>query len=212
MEETPPTLLKLAYSCLIPIILLSVGCKKSSNLDNSFTAGANIYIAGRAGASAVYWKNGKEIDIPGMTVATGIAVSGTTVYTCGISTVHDQLAAWARDTIVTNLTASGTAYAYGICLSGSDVYVAGDWSQNNLLQAVYWKNNIPTYLSNNPSSFATAIAVKDSEIYVGGAVGDSSVCWNNGVQRLFSVGGSPWLSAIAISGNDVYFAGGSPAG
>jgi hypothetical protein len=97
--------------------------------------------------------------------------------------------------------------AYGLAVSGEDVYVAG----YSYFTAAYWKNGQKITLS-EPDSTAEARAIVlsvNNDIYVGGSDGPAPVYWKNGVKnRLpFDQTGFGRVNALAINGNDVYAAG-----
>jgi hypothetical protein len=85
-----------------------------------------------------------------------------------------------------------------------DVYIAGEAANS----ATLWKNGIPTILSVFPESFANAVTVSGSDVYVAGDVPEAgqieAVYWKNGSINNLAVGSA---RAIATNGTDVYVAG-----
>jgi hypothetical protein len=109
-----------------------------------------------------------------------------------------------------------SSYAYGIAISGSDVYVAGTASNGTNDTAVYWLNGAATILPSSMTiSGAGAIAVSGGNVYVTGfeeniAGNSTAVLWVNGVATtLAPPSGKAYSSAgtIVVSGSDVYVTG-----
>jgi hypothetical protein len=104
-----------------------------------------------------------------------------------------------------------SAAAFGIVVSGSDVYIAG--GQGNV--ALYWKNGIAVPLTDgSTASLAEAIAINGSDVYVAGYqtsatnMGIIVTYWKNGVAVPLTDGTTTGeATAIAVSGDDVYVAG-----
>ncbi|MGN6395545.1 MAG: hypothetical protein ACTHMI_08265 [Mucilaginibacter sp.] len=89
-------------------------------------------------------------------------------------------------------------------------------ANNYLTNATIWKNGKPTILTNglpDSRSIASAIAIKDNDIYIVGSTysGNTKVAcyWKNGVFVKLSNGTDTYVSAITIIGNDIYMAGSS---
>jgi len=109
-----------------------------------------------------------------------------------------------------------SSYAYGIAVSGSDVYVAGTASNSTSQVAVLWVNGAATILPSSMTiSGAGPIAVSGGNVYVTGfeentAGNTTAVLWVNGVATtLAPPNGMAYASAfgIAVSGSDVYVTG-----
>jgi len=140
-------------------------------------SGADVYAAGITGEyPPEYWKNGVATPLTNGTVlnsAYGIATNGTDVYVVGDIPANgtDYAAAYWKNNIpvVLSTTPSGNpgsslfSTAYAVALNGKDVYIAGQaWDNGSSYYAAYfWKNGVPTILSNGGSkgAFATSIAV-----------------------------------------------------
>lgn len=153
-----------------------------------------------------YWKNGNLVDLPnGFTgttptdstgwfspKVTGIAVSGSHVYACGTEytelgktgstyNIVYQATMWKDSALIYLGSKSDYSQAYGICVSGTDVYVAGTLGiggSNN--HAVYWKNGTPVTLDNTPGSSAIGVAVAGNNVYAVGYIGLTAILWRNG--------------------------------
>jgi hypothetical protein len=112
---------------------------------NSITvAGSDVYVAGAyrtAGAFIpCYWKNGRRIDLPFEGERFWLGIYG----------------------------GEGTRLN-SIIVVGSDVYVAGEYTNRNYVsKAQYWKNNTRTDLLGGKNSYANSIAVVGSDVYVSG--------------------------------------------
>jgi hypothetical protein len=134
---------------------------------------------------------------------TGYAGYGTTL----LGAVY-----WKNDVLI---PLPGGQFATGIAFMNTDVYVCGNAGYlmpvgGTATQAVYWKNGQMVNLG-NPPSYARAIVISGSDIYIAGiAEVDSiysAVYWKNGT--LISLSNIPHsvANAIAVSGSDVYVAG-----
>ena len=176
----------------------------------------DVYVAGyhlqasSGNAKAVYWKNGKEITLTDGTAwatANAIAVDNGNVYVAG-----DIFYPQGKNGVAITLNRAPTSYTAvnSIVVVGSDVYVGG---YDGVYGAAYWKNNNPTYLTNNYASFTSGIAVNIDGIYVAGninpvnQIGQPSV-WVDDVQKPLQSGYSSNNIAygVAASGQDIYVA------
>jgi len=151
-------------------------------------SGGNVYVSGYTDSSAgnetaIYWVNSgaaTTLSIPphdsaGNYGASWITVSGSDVYVAGGGTngaTGDFNAAYWKNGTPTTLPmpnymtdSSATSYAYGITVSGSDVYAVGTLGDSTLgvETAVYWVNGGEATLLPMPSgtyeSWGSAIAV-----------------------------------------------------
>jgi len=92
--------------------------------------------------------------------------------------------------------------------TGTNVYVVGIYyTQNMTPVAAYWKDGVLHKLVTDTTieSFATGIAIKDTNVYICGAIKGTAVYWKNGA--LTTVATDAEAEAITVSGNDVYLAG-----
>ena len=77
--------------------------------------------------------------------------------------------------------------------------------------ATYWKNGVPTELSDTTfASDANAIAIGGKDVYIVGDRSDGNgnhavMCWKNGNPTVLQNGSG--ATAIAVNGADVYVAG-----
>ncbi|HZY34994.1 MAG TPA: hypothetical protein VFE53_00005 [Mucilaginibacter sp.] len=204
---------------------------KATSLTALAVNGGDLYFAGSVvstnkfqatgplgpGSVAAYWKNGAMPDTlayPGTylteysSIATGIAVSGSNVYTTGSTGIY-QPELWLNGspTIMTGTTSLSSVY--GIATNGRDVYVAG--VNTNYYVATYWKNNEPIPLSvgtlSMTNSFATAVAANGNDVYVAGQVRHAadqeygSYYWKNGIPVELSAGSGKgaYVKSIALA-------------
>ena len=114
-----------------------------------------------------------------------------------------------------------------LAVSGTDVYVGGDFTQAGGSPANYiarWDGSSWHALGSGVSSYVRAIAVSGSDVYVGGwftqaggSPASSIARWDGSSWHSLGAGVNHIVDAIAVSGSDVYVggqftqAGGSPA-
>ncbi len=145
-------------------------------------------------------------------VFTYTAGSDPNVYIAGggnTGSLTDKATYWNAG--VANILPDGTQ-AYGIFVSGSDIYVAGTKGNAGVLNARYWKNGtaIPLDLTNKSNkSEAKAITLSGSDVYVAGYEDVIAKYWKNGVATSLNTtsGNTAYGTSICISGNDVYVGG-----
>lgn len=129
-------------------------------------------------------------------------------YDVYVSGVYQNAAVYWKNGTLVSLGALANASAGKIAVYGSDVYIAGAYSGQDLYyHAVYWKNGQLTDLGHGQ---ATGIAVNGSDVYVVGVTyGDDdflAASWKNGV---LSTWGQGYINQVITSGDDVYMAGGT---
>lgn len=196
-------------------------------------SGTDVYVAGIEGNGtndvAKYWKNGVAVDLTDGTqrgYATSVFVSGTDVYVAGgeQAPLSNTVAKyWKNGTPVVLPDSGQGALAQSIFVVGNDVYVAG-WQgkvtqldPTNTLHtqvAIYWKNGVPTELTDGRSlSVAYSIFVRGADIYVGGFgsqnLNDPAIAtyWKNGVPVQLTNNAGSTVSSIFVSDSDVYVSG-----
>ena len=129
--------------------------------------GKDVYIGGTVQpvpniATAAYWKNNVITVLTSSltySCAYALAVDGTDIYIAGCTTdsllcspytlyKSNKAIYWKNGVAVTLPDSSYGSGAFGIAVSGSDVYVAGfTVTKNNTYIATYWKNGIPVLLN-----------------------------------------------------------------
>ncbi len=207
---------RILFFWILAVICCS-GCKKSGSAPAkpapiSWTAGSSVYIVGSDSGRITYWQNGVKTAL-GMGDGNGIAVSGSDVYVGGtvfLPTGTTEKAAYWKNGKETDLTDTGTAWAFQPALRGGDVYVPGYiFGPYQQVYPVYWKNGERFNLDASTRGVATGIAIADTDIYIVGQVYDgpfdTALVWKNG---------EPWNGLEAIeagtfnqiyaSGNDIY--------
>lgn len=122
------------------------------------------------------------------------------------------VATYWKNGVPKNLTdGTQSAAAFGIAVSGNDVYIAG--GQGNI--ALYWKNGTAVPLTDGTTeSLAEAITIIGTDIYAAGyqtsatSAGNIVTYWKNGVPVPLTDGTTTGeATAIAVSGSDVYVVG-----
>ncbi|WP_295654533.1 hypothetical protein [uncultured Mucilaginibacter sp.] len=179
--------------------------------------GKDVYVTGLSQNKPVYWKNSvisAPFEVPANYSVNvfGIAVSGNDVYVSGtiFSISAGSMAVYWKNGTINYLSTNGQqpllgTGANGIVISGSDVYICGEFDFN----AVYWKNGAMATLTTGTD---IGIAVSGSDVYVLGVEQanaqhqyDLPVYWKNGVPVYLT--GFATVSSIAVQGTDVYVAG-----
>jgi hypothetical protein len=86
------------------------------------------------------------------------------------------------------MEASG-AVAYGLSISGANVYVAGSEFNGTYEVAKVWKNGTPISLSDGTRyAYATAIGLSGADVYLAGYDGNTAKVWKNGVSTSLTDG------------------------
>lgn len=169
-----------------------------------FVSGSDVYVVGYelvfayGKYVATLWKNSEapkrlgnlSSGAYGHSQANSVFVSGGDVYVAGTEYIYSpaKTAAmlWknsdaARTLSAPNNGANGHAEAYSVCVSGSDVYVAGYETLNMKETATLWRlNGEARRLSNAPSMAYTVKAVGNDVFVLGLEEGVSRVWKNDG--------------------------------
>jgi hypothetical protein len=194
-------------------------------VDDVLVAGVlRLYPTGYNPALAFYWDNG----IPKMLIttvtagpdaaATGVASLGNDIYVCGYQYYGNKRYAilWKNDSAESlSIPGSQDAQSYAIQASGQHVYVVGYINAGNHDVATVWKDGQPTaLLGDTVNSYANAIAIAGSDVYIAGYRAQSqganrvALYWKNGVATALSDGTADALTTgIVVFGTDLYVSG-----
>jgi hypothetical protein len=192
---------------------------------NTLYAAGNYYNGGQQEYFG-YWKNGSFTEFDSLRTSPvgylgatpiSISVSGGNIGVLAIKQIDvDNAIAylpvyWKNGVEIDFTNGSAGVTANNIVVSGNDVYVSGNYhNDNNSVQVPkYWKNGVETILA-AASDQATAgqIFVLGDDVYVAGSKGKYAGYWKNGVFTAVT-DGSQSASAylIYVSGSDVYVGG-----
>ena len=218
---------------IFTVVLLSA-CKKTNHLPEKennvyvYVVG-NSYAVGTGHQMALYFKNGKFIDLKGSR-AMAICLQDTNVYIAGASDL--SYTAYWKNGIVTNIhinDISSYASASSIAVSGTDVYVGGVQDAGGVgyelypTHEVYWKNGVMSNelhldLPGKIDITNCSIAVDGADLYVAGT-GTSiykndrvltGIYWKNNHPVYLGFPGSTLsriVSGMTVSGGIVYCVG-----
>jgi hypothetical protein len=202
--------------------------------DVSFTTSSStpdVYVGGFGGNGSgdmpTIWKNGVASTLPiaGNTGdVRGVYVSGSDVHAVGFQTVpviSEAGIIWKNGVITSSgINPCGAWWTDGIFVSGSDVYVSGEYDNCTLpgKDVKIWKNGSVLYTLTGGSTEAAAasIYVSGADVYAAGFELDnatsiqSAKLWKNGVAANLSTSTSmfdPEATSVFVSGSDVFVAG-----
>ena len=174
----------------------------------------HYYVAGIISGTGAYWIDGVYTLLPsgnfGHANPQAIAVNGGTVYTVGAYDAKQYnyepskmvACIWVNN-VKTDLETQ-PSNATGIAISGSDIYISGNYNG-----ACYWKNGVRTNLS---SGETTGIVINGSDVYISGytygASGAIACYWKNGVRTdMYDITRYSTTTGIGYSGSDLYISG-----
>ncbi|MFN0032644.1 MAG: hypothetical protein ACKVOR_10840 [Flavobacteriales bacterium] len=158
----------------------------------------DVYLVGRDGDQAVYWKNNIRTDLTdgsnGADWATGITVHDDNVYVCGYQNHSGQRKAkyWLNGTETMLTTGASNEIANDIAFDSGDIYVCGaedtEGTFGTQSAAKYWKNGVPVLLTDGTAfrDIAHEISVNGTDVYVSGTIINVMVSegkivfWKNG--------------------------------
>lgn len=177
-----------------------------------YAEGKDVYLAGyyfppvmyatTATYFPCYWKNGIKSVLPKEDpesqngFATGVWKKGSDIYICGHLNEKTELQSsypcyWKNNLLqrLPVISQGEPGWAWGICATDGDVYVAGHCrSERNAMTPCYWRNGerIDLKVSNGAHGWARAVAVSGTDLYVTGyyqkTSGVIAPCyWKNGV-------------------------------
>lgn len=200
--------------------------KDSVQITGTSIDNLNIYISGyeedmSANLVPTYWRNSMPVKLPmsgTQALPRSITLYGSNVYITGKQNniTGDLEGMYWYNSNGTRLN-SGNTYNYGeaysIAVKKTDVYISGYLASLGGLcvNAVYWKNGSPIYLTNecHKSQVAYGIAISDyNDIYACGKVENAAVYWINGNLRYLTDGNRKAEALkIVLNGGDVYIVG-----
>lgn len=139
------------------------------------------------------------------------------------SGTRDVAALWQDDVtnadpaVVTKLFETANAYSSSVVVSGTDVYVAGYYTNTAYDKndaACYWKNGARTDLysdlTGTTDARALSVFVSGSDVYVAGYINDGrekAGYWKNGTWKLLHDATISEATDILVNGSDVYVSG-----
>jgi hypothetical protein len=169
-----------------------------------YVSGTDVYVVGYEDNLVTQfayvpklWKNGVStvLTIPNgyqTGIPTSVFVKGSDVYIAGYiysagQNLGQKSVVWKNgNPSILNVNGNNST-AKSIFVEGTDVYVAGELQNSNGgFNAGYWKNGVPTYLTNNTSD-ANCVIVSNSDVYVAGYelnsinIVGSAKYWKNGI-------------------------------
>ncbi|MEI6092727.1 MAG: hypothetical protein WCQ47_03485 [bacterium] len=169
-----------------------------------FVSNGHIYVGGMENHNgytgyeeAVYWDNDSRVLVASNGYIQAISASGSQIYTAGYETdVDHNIAIYYIGTQKQTLDLpadSTSSSASGIYVSGTDVYVSGQYYASNGWVPCYWKNGVRVDLAISSTTdgdypYTSGIFVKNGDVYVsGGYMSVTSrkkiACyWKNGVK------------------------------
>jgi hypothetical protein len=184
---------------------------------------SDVYVAGYGGLNklACYWKNGVFNSLYHGYFSentTDICSSGQDVYISGYGRISMTQVAeyWKNGQPVVMPPVFDHALAYGIAVSGSDVYLVGTaYNATSRSQAILWKNGTVIPLTDGSNfAAATGIFIQGSDVYICGEETDNNDSfyvakyWKNGQPVILSDTTSTcFTNSIFVDQNDVYVAG-----
>jgi len=191
-------------------------------------SGNDVFVAGWESNGtyrvATYWKNGKPVrlgDGSKDTYAYSVTVAGNDIYVAGIERSYTCNAPggigfvslyWKNGKPFNASDGTYDAYAFGIAVSGNDVYVAGSEYNTTGYFGTYWKNGSPVRLSDFFTAVeAHSIAVSGNDVYVAGTDynygGNIAKLWKNGTDVHLTDDLNSYADCVTVSGKDVYVCG-----
>ena len=202
-------------------------------------SGSDLYFLGAIGNTTYVWKNGVASPLKTTSTASiggsnggyyennAIAVNNGDVYVVGAQSLFTstvlKATIWKNGTPtdITDGVSAPSAWANAVCVSGSDVYVAGieeirDPVTNGIINRAptLWKNGVVIPMSapiNSLFNTVYCILVVGSDVYVGGQYNGVATVWKNGaIINTSAYAVAENVSSMFLYNNtDLYFGGAS---
>jgi len=147
---------------------------------------------------------------------TSSSVATPDVYIAGDNTTNapNYIPMLWKNGVATTLpyTVNLDADAESVFVSGTDVYVAGEYHVGTNEIPVIWKNGVATALSTPSDGIAESVFVSGTDVYVAGQAYNGTqwvaAFWKNGVETFLPMSGiNSEAHAVYVSGTDVYVVG-----
>lgn len=177
----------------------------------SITGGGNVTLDGGVAITArgVCWGTAHNPVITGTHTTDG---SGTGSFSSNITPLLPSTTYYLRAYATNSI---GTAYGNEITVTtlDHDVYIGGSSMPGMHNIATYWKNGVPTTLTDGTQeAYVFSICVVNEDVYAGGLEHNGSFwvakLWKNGVPTTLSDGTSnAEVHSVAVVGTDVYVGG-----
>jgi hypothetical protein len=204
--------------CFSVCFLVFLGCKSSESI-TPINNIQDVYIGGYdsiSKANGKIWKNDNIIFSNESQLSSqifDIFISGNDVYAVGIQynyggLFHSEATLWKNGIATILGDKKYNSQANSIFVSGSDVYVCGYQFSSNGMNAMVWKNGIPSSIASYGN--LSSIFVSGQDVYTCGNIGiypnqGLSVFKNS--KEIYFEKGWAYPTAIFVSGNDVYVSG-----
>lgn len=139
-------------------------------------------VTGATGATGATGNTGAtgSTGATGTTLASGVYAVGNT----GVDVTDYNMYATVWKNGVSTMLSSKVSNAIAIAVQGTDIYISGynePYNSDNERVACYWKNNSIVTLPGAVPAQATAINLKDGDIYLVGTSDYHPVYWKNGI-------------------------------
>lgn len=189
------------------------------NIPGEEASPTTLYIAGKDASGACYWIVDLATNVitkKSLTVygeANDVVVSGNDVYISGYQTttlISRQACYWKNGELEFITKSSDDFEAYGIAVSGKDIYMAGRDYFTGTGKPCYWKNGVKIDLPiSTKGGWTTGISLSGNDVYISGGEDSDAPCyWKNGNRTpLKSAHSTRETRSIFVSGTDVYVSG-----
>ncbi|MDL2313239.1 hypothetical protein LJC68_10235, partial [Bacteroidales bacterium OttesenSCG-928-B11] len=190
---------------------------------SQITANDTMVLLTNSASQVILWKNGELIDISGEEYAAGRSLF---VHQGDIYVLWNKMypypytgQVWKNGEMYYEFKNPGRGVVVSsMHVTDSNIYVAGHSvisnGQNGIFIATLWTNGVAQFLSDTLySSYATSIAVSDSNVYIVGYGAnfqgkDVAKLWINGVETNLTTGEQHAQAySVCVDGEDVYVVG-----